>query len=242
MRLDKFLADEGLGTRSYIKQEIRKKHVTVNAIITTDAGLHVSETDIICYNGNRILPQAPRYFMMNKPAGCVCATKDSEQTVLDYLSQEDTRNLFPVGRLDKDTEGLLLITDDGAFAHNMTSPRKHVKKIYYFEGIGAVPDNASQIVSEGMDIGDEKPTRPAFLEILSQSALPDGKIQTVGRLTIREGRYHQVKRMMAALGVTITYLKRISIGGLLLDETLQKGQYRALTKDEIMTLSIVEEK
>lgn len=234
MRLDKFLADAGLGSRSSIKQEIRKKQVTINDVTVTDPGLSVKDTDVVCFRGKRVLKAVPRYFMMHKPAGCVCATKDSGQTVLDYMKDEDTRNLFPVGRLDKDTEGFLIITDDGAFAHNLTSPRKHVNKTYYFEGEGILTPDAVSLVAEGLDIGDEKLTRPAVLEILSQTVA--GKHVT-GKLTISEGRYHQVKRMMAKLGVTVTCLKRLSIGNVSLDDTLMKGQYRPLTPEEIKQLS-----
>lgn len=242
MRLDKFLADAGLGSRSILKQEIRKKNVTINDITVTDPGFSVNEKDVVCFKGKRILAAAPRYFMLNKPAGCVCATKDRDKTVLDYLRGEDTRTLFPVGRLDKDTEGLLLITDDGAFAHNMTSPRKHVNKTYYFEGEGHLVEDAPKRAEEGIDIGDEKLTKPAVLEIISRSTGKNGEMSVTGKLTISEGRYHQVKRMMARLGVTITYLKRISIGGLLLDEALPKGQYRLLTEEELAMLSSGEEK
>lgn len=238
MRLDKFLADGGLGTRSAVKQEIRKKNVTVNNLTATDPGLSIKETDIVRFHGKIVSATASRYFMMNKPAGCVCATKDRDKTVLDYLTGEDTRNLFPVGRLDKDTEGLLLITDDGAFAHNMTSPRKHVQKTYFFEGCGTLQKDAVARAKEGIDIGDEKLTKPAKLEILMEN--PAEK-RVGGKLTISEGRYHQVKRMMAKLGVTITYLKRISIGGVFLDETLTQGQYRPLKPEELEMLTFREE-
>ncbi len=234
MRLDKFLADAGIGTRSEVKTAIRKKQVTLNGEIITDPGTGVSETDDITFQSQPVKASKPRYFMMNKQAGRVSATTDREKTVLDDLKECDRKNVFPVGRLDKDTEGLLLLTDDGIFAHNLTSPRKHVEKTYYFDGEGVlVPDAVNQI-KQGIDIGDEKPTKPATLEIINENL----KEQTVsGTLTISEGRYHQVKRMMMKMGVKITYLKRLSIGAVTLDETLQKGQYRELTPEEIDILT-----
>lgn len=230
MRLDKFLADAGIGTRSEVKTEIKKKLVTVNGTIISDPGAAVSERDRVCYKGTEIGTRKPKYFMMNKPAGCVSATKDDDKTVLDYIRPEDRRDLFPVGRLDKDTEGLLLLTDDGMFAHNLMSPRKHVDKTYYFDGEGILVPDAEKQLAEGIDIGDEKPTKPAILSILSE----DSAMQKVsGTLTISEGRYHQVKRMLAKMGVTIVYLKRLSIGALDLDDRLEKGAYRSLTEEEL---------
>lgn len=234
MRLDKFLADAGIGTRSEVKNVIRKKLVTVNAQIVTDPGMSVTETDAICYRAEKVGASKPQYIMMHKPAGCVCATKDDGKTVLDYFPEKDRGKLFPVGRLDKDTEGLLLLTDDGAFAHNLMSPRKHVEKTYYFEAEGVLLPDAAKQIAEGIDIGDEKPTMPATLEVISEDRA--ARIVT-GHLTIREGRYHQVKRMMAKMGAAVIYLKRISIGKVSLDETLEKGQYRPLTKEEIDVLT-----
>lgn len=234
MRLDKYLADAGIGTRSEVKTAIRKKLVSVNEQIVTDPGLGISDTDIICYKNEIIGAQKPRYIMMHKPSGCVCATKDREKTVLDYFPVKEQKNLFPVGRLDKDTEGLLLLTDDGMFAHNLTSPRKHVEKIYYFEGKGILDPDAEAKIREGIDIGDDKPTLPAALVVLSK----DTQMQLcTGELTISEGRYHQVKRMLAKMGVTVTYLKRLSIGGVTLDPILKKGAYRLLTAEEFDRLT-----
>lgn len=234
MRLDKFLADAGLGTRSELKTAIRKKQVTVNGSIVTDPGCSVSGEDEICYKSARVSEKKPRYYMMNKQSGRVCATTDREKTVLDDVEETDRVNLFPVGRLDKDTEGLLLLTDDGMFAHNLTSPRKHVEKTYYFDGTGILMPDAVQLISEGIDIGDDKPTKPAKLEIMSE----DKEKQSVsGKLTISEGRYHQVKRMLLKMGVKITYLKRLTIGAVFLDETLEKGCYRPLTTDELYLLT-----
>lgn len=234
MRLDKFLADAGIGTRSEVKTAVRKKQVTVNAVIVTDAGMNVSEEDEICYRSMPVGAAKPRYYMMHKPSGCVCATQDRDKTVLDFFPEAERKNLFPVGRLDKDTEGLLLLTDDGMFAHNLTSPRKHVDKTYYFDGTGLLLPDAALRIAEGIDIGDDKPTKPAILEVLTENA----ETQTVsGKLTISEGRYHQVKRMLLKMGVKIIYLKRLSIGEVCLDQNLAKGQYRELTPEEIKLLS-----
>ncbi len=230
MRLDKFLADAGLGTRSEIKSAIRKKNVTVNETIICDPGYHITTEDHICFNHSPVRSGGAKYFMMHKPMGCVCANKDSGKTVFDLMKPEDAHRLFTVGRLDKDTEGLLFLTDDGAFAHQLTSPRKHVKKTYYFEGDGIfLPDAATQI-EKGLDIGDDKPTAPAQLIVHMQDMLTE---RTSGELTIHEGRYHQVKRMLARVGVTVTYLKRLSIGSVRLDPALAPGQYRRLTEEEI---------
>ncbi len=234
MRLDKFLADAGCGTRSEVKTSIRKKQVTVNGAVITDPGVSVSESDEICYKAIIIHASKPRYYMMNKQAGRVCATTDREKTVLDDMKECDRKNVFPVGRLDKDTEGLLLLTDDGMFSHNITSPRKHVEKTYYFEGEGLLNPDAVKLIAEGIDIGDEKPTKPAKLEILGENK---NKQTVSGHLTINEGRYHQVKRMLMKMGVKIVYLKRLSIGSVVLDEALGKGAYRELTAAEIEVLS-----
>lgn len=234
MRLDKFLADAGCGTRKEVKLAIKKKLVTVNDTYQTDPGVSVSKEDIVCYQGKTVKEKSPKYFMMNKPAGCVSATKDADRTVLFYVKDIDAKDLFPVGRLDKDTEGLLLLTDDGLFAHNLTSPKKDVSKVYYFEGEGILDNNAVEKVKDGLDIGDDKLTKPAFLEVTETDVVHK---RVIGKITISEGRYHQVKRMLKVLGVTITYLKRIQIGPVKLDDNLEPGQYRKLSKEEYMLLS-----
>lgn len=230
MRLDKYLADAGCGTRSELKQNIRKRLVTVNGEIVTDAGMHVNPDDAVFLAGQRVCLTGNRYFMLHKPAGCVTATKDAGKTVMDYICEPKKDALFPVGRLDKDTEGLLLITDDGDFAHALTSPRRHIDKTYYFEAEGVLCADAVQKAAQGLSIGEEKLTRPAVL-VIQKSDSAQGIV--TGTLTICEGRYHQVKRMIRALGAQVTYLKRLSIGTLSLDCGLQKGQYRSLTEEEI---------
>lgn len=228
IRLDKYLADAGIGTRSQVKQYIRKKQVAVNGQLISSGDVKIMpETDIVTYQGEPVIYEAYTYYLLNKPAGYVSATTDTAcQTVLDLI-EESSSNLFPVGRLDKDTEGLLLITNDGALAHQLLSPRRHVDKTYYAELNQDIPTDAIAVFQAGMDIGDEAPTLPARLEPLtSRSAY----------LTIQEGRFHQVKRMFHAIGCEVTYLKRIRMGTLLLDETLKPGCYRRLTTQELQDL------
>ena len=232
MRLDKFLAEAGAGTRSEVKHLIRKKLVSVNGTICSNPDEKVDpEADAIVFKGKPLSCSRFHYYMLNKPAGVVSATEDPRQkTVLDLLGPEAGRNLFPVGRLDKDTEGLLLITDDGALAHQLLSPKKHVDKTYLLTADGTVTADDVKRLEEGVDIGDEKPTLPARAEILES-----GPVSTL-TLTIQEGRYHQVKRMMEAVGKPVLSLKRLSMGSLVLDETLAPGAFRPLTPEELKDL------
>ena len=169
--------------------------------------------------------------MLNKPAGCVSArTDETSQTVLELLPEKKRRDLFPVGRLDKDTEGLLLITNDGQLAHRLLSPKRHVDKCYEADIQGCVTKEHVNMFLSGLDIGEEKKTLPAILEILKQ-----GDVSKV-RVTIQEGKFHQVKRMFHAIGYEVLYLKRISMGSLKLDESLKPGEYRLLTEQELAKL------
>lgn len=232
LRLDKYLADMGCGTRSEIKIRIRKGAVSVNGITvkSADTKIYPGE-DKVCIDGNEIVYETYSYYLLHKPAGCVSATEDRhDRTVLYYLPKERRKDLFPVGRLDKDTEGLLLLTNDGELAHRLLSPKKHVEKTYYAEIDGEVRKEDADSFAEGISIGDEKLTLPAKLDILSAGAV--SKV----RVTICEGRYHQIKRMFEAVGKKVRYLKRISMGPLTLDETLKPGEYRRLTADEIERL------
>ena len=166
--------------------------------------------------------------MLHKPAGVVSATEDAEcRTVLDLI-HEGKKGLFPVGRLDKDTEGLLLLTNDGALAHNLLSPKKHVDKTYFAVLDGAVGEKEQELFLQGLDIGDEKKTLPAKLELTDK--------ENEVFITVQEGRFHQVKRMAQAVGRKVIYLKRISMGSLVLDDTLETGEYRSLTEKEIAEL------
>ena len=232
MRLDKFLAAAGAGTRSEVKNMMKKQAVTVNGTICKKPEQKIDPNkDEITLFGNRIVYEQTAYFLLNKPAGCVSASKDGrEKTVLDYLNEPQCKNLFPVGRLDKDTEGLLLITNDGELAHKLLSPKKHVDKTYYAEISGKVCEEDRKAFEEGLDIGDEKKTLPAKLVILE--AAETSKVE----VTIQEGRYHQIKRMFEAVGKKVLYLKRISMGTLVLDDSLEKGTYRRLEEEEIVQL------
>lgn len=234
MRLDKFLADLQIGTRSQVKDFIKKGLVTVNDETITKADFKVNESlDTVTCKGTTLSYQKYRYFLLHKPAGVVTATRDHhDKTVMDLLPKELHADFFPVGRLDKDTEGFLLITNDGALSHQLLSPKKHVAKTYYVECQGVLTSQKIQLLENGVNIGDEKPTLPAIVKEISKEA-----DSYVIHLTITEGRFHQVKRMIQAIGGEVTYLKRLSMGGLSLDETLEKGSYRELSLDEIAVLS-----
>ena len=228
MRLDKFLTEMGLGTRSEVKKLLKTKQITVNGEIVTKPETKVApENDQISYKGEPVTYCEYEYYLFYKPAGCVTATEDQlHKTVMDYLTDTVRSDLFPVGRLDIDTEGLLLITNDGALAHDLLSPAKHVEKTYY-----AVIDGV--VTEKGVDIGEEKLTKPGKLRILKSE--PESEIE----LTITEGRFHQVKRMFEAVGKKVLYLKRISMGPLQLTDDLKPGEYRPLTEEEITALKIV---
>lgn len=229
MRLDKYLADLQLGTRSRLKTDIRKGRVTVNGKPVTQPDCQIDEDrDTVTYAGALLTYRKYRYYMLHKPAGVVTASRDRhDKTVLDLLPAALRTDLFPVGRLDKDTEGLLLLTNNGELAHRLLAPKKHVEKTYYAECRGAISQAGLEQLSRGVDIGDDTPTRPAGIRLISGT-----QEQCCVEITVTEGRYHQIKRMIAAVGGTVTYLKRLSMGPLVLDETLAKGQYRELTAQE----------
>lgn len=232
MRLDKYLADAGIGTRTEVKQMIRKGQIVINGEVIKKAEWKVTPgTDCIVAAGKEISYQKDKYIMLHKPAGVVSATEDSrEQTVLSLLPKELQKDVFPVGRLDKDTEGLLLLTNDGDLAHQLLSPKKHVDKTYFARVQGIVTSDDQKAFLEGVDIGDEKLTMPAKLEILKSEE------ESEILLTIQEGRFHQVKRMFESVGKKVVYLKRMTMGSLVLDENLPLGAYRLLTEDEILKL------
>ena len=230
MRLDKFLSNAGIGSRSQVKNIIKKGQISVNGRTAGSGDESVNEdADVILYAGTRILLQKYRYFMLNKPKGVVSATEDNlDKTVLDCLSKEDAKDLFPVGRLDKDTTGLMLLTNDGELSHNLLSPRKHVDKTYYVTCEKDVTEEQLEALRKGVEIGDDKPTLPAL-------ARPGDGAKEI-YLTIREGRFHQVKRMLIAVGNKVCELERVSMGGLKLDKSLAPGEYRALTAEELQNL------
>jgi len=233
IRLDKFLCDQKAGTRSEVKTLIKKGRVTVDNVTAARADMKIDEEKAcVCLDGKQLYWAGTVYYMLHKPAGVVTATKDPrEKTVLDLMANAPGTDLFPVGRLDKDTEGLLLLTNDGDLAHRLLSPRKHVDKTYLVLTKLPVTERMCCCLAQGVDIGDDKPTLPAVAVPLSDRT--DGLF-----LTIQEGRFHQVKRMLAAVGNEVVYLRRISMGPLKLDETLEKGSWRTLTDQEKKDLGV----
>lgn len=233
MRLDKFLANGNVGTRSEVKSLIKSGRVSVNGETVTRPETKVSDTeDKILADGCEVRCTKYETYLLHKPAGCVTATRDArDRTVMDYLDVPGKAKLFPVGRLDKDTEGLLFVTNDGALAHNLLAPGKHVDKTYFVRVKGQLLPEHGILFDEGLDIGDDKPTLPAVLKILSS-----GKEVSEAKVTIREGRFHQVKRMFAAVGCEVLYLKRLSMGCVALDASLPPGAWRLLTAEEMEML------
>lgn len=228
IRLDKYLANMGYGTRSQIKKAITEGSVTVNGSIVKRPETKVdTEVDIVCFSGKPAAYRSYEYYMMNKPAGVVCATQDKkERTVLELLADNRRKDLFPTGRLDKDTEGLLLITNDGDLAHRLLSPGKHVDKVYFVRVQGRLDTDDIEMFARGLDIGDKNNTLPAELKIITSGETSEAEV------TIREGRYHQIKRMFHSVGKNVLYLKRLRMGSLVLDATLGPGEYRRLTEKE----------
>lgn len=231
IRLDKCLADMGLGTRSEVKKLLKTKQVTVNGETVTKPELKVDpDTDEILSSGEKVAYEDFEYYMLNKPQGVVSATEDNrDKTVLDCIPSRKRKDLFPVGRLDKDTEGLLLITNDGDLAHRLLSPKKHVDKTYFVRLRDELTEEDCKKLCEGVDIGEKNPTLPAVVTKTKEESRQCC-------ITIREGKFHQVKRMFAAVDNEVVYLKRLSMGSLILDETLQPGQYRKLSEEEIERL------
>ncbi|MCI9083606.1 MAG: rRNA pseudouridine synthase [Lachnospiraceae bacterium] len=239
LRLDKYLADMGVGTRSEAKRYIRRKQVTVNGLPPKGPEQKVIPgKDQIVFQGKPLPYLEYEYFMLNKPKHCVSAVTDRRyKTVIDLITESNRRDLFPVGRLDIDTEGLMLITNDGILAHQLLAPGKHVPKTYYARVEGRVTKEDVREFAKGLDIGEKKPVLPAELRILADdggTSLPEQSSEI--ELTIMEGKFHQVKRMFEAVGKHVTYLKRISMGGLMLDHALLPGEYRKLTEAEINLL------
>lgn len=231
MRLDKYLCDMGAGTRSQVKQKIRKGLVTIDGENVTRPESQVNPGQSVCVEGKLLSYTELEYYMLNKPAGCVSARTDERcQTVLNLILSKKRKDLFPVGRLDKDTEGLLLITNDGQLAHKLLSPKRHVDKTYEAKVRGRVTLEHVKRFREGLDIGEDRLTLPASLEIRSS-----GEISKV-RVTVQEGKYHQIKRMFHAVGCEVLYLKRLSMGSLVLDGSLKLGEYRPLTEEELAGL------
>lgn len=233
MRLDKFLAEVGLGSRKEVKQLIKKGQISVNQKIEKSDKKQIDpEKDQVDYQGEILHYQEFYYYLLHKPAGVVSATEDKhDQTVMDIFSPSDYRSdFFPVGRLDKNTEGLLLITNDGKLAHDLLSPKKHVEKEYFAEVQGVMTAEDQQRFVDGFLLDGER-TLPAELLI---DEVTENKSKV--RIILHEGKFHQVKRMVKACGKEVTYLKRIRMGKLLLTKELVKGAYRSLTEDELKGL------
>lgn len=234
-RLDKFLVEMSVASRSTIKDMAKKGRITVNGQIVKASDTKIDESaDVVAVDGQVIAFSSTEYFMLNKPAGVITATLDKKaRTVLDLLDERTRNDLFPVGRLDKDTEGLLLITNDGDLAHRLLAPKKHVDKVYYADIRGVVTDEHIRQFVSGLTLSDGTAVMPGELVILDvDSTAGTSSI----RLTIHEGKFHQVKRMFEAVGTEVTYLKRLSMGPLSLDEKLSPGEYRRLTDEEINML------
>ncbi len=236
-RLDKILRHMGYGTRKEIKKMLKQEIVSVDGNIIKDSGIHVNPNkSIIMVNGEQVYYNEYIYIMMNKPKDVISASYDlRETTVVDLLSKSyESYQLFPVGRLDKDTEGLLLLTNDGKLSHNLLSPKNHVPKTYYAKIEGSVNAEDVCLFEEGVVLDDGYKTLPAQLIILKE----EDHISEI-EITIYEGKFHQIKRMFKSLGKQVIYLKRIAMGPLELDETLGPGMYRELTEKEIDILTDV---
>ncbi len=232
MRLDKFLSNTLDYSRSEIKKQIKLGKVKINNEVVKDSAINVNDSDKVYFNGKEIGYQKYRYFIMNKPAGVVSATIDNvSKTVIDILSDSDKKlSLFPVGRLDKDTEGLLILTNDGDFAHNSLSPKKHVDKTYYVEVEGHLTDDDVKVFFNGITIDGDILLKSAKLEILKASEISHCHV------TISEGKFHQVKKMFRAVDKTVIYLKRVAFGGYMLPDDLAIGEYRELSDEELTVL------
>ncbi|MBO4219938.1 MAG: rRNA pseudouridine synthase [Clostridia bacterium] len=230
MRLDRFISGNSALSRKEVSSSARKGMITVNGQPATDPGMHIDpEKDTVCVGGERINYSRFVYIMMNKPAGLVSSTEDRERTVISLLPEwVAALGVFPCGRLDKDTTGLLVITNDGATAHNLLSPRHHVPKTYRFSLALPLSEEQRVRLAEGVDIGDKKPTSP------SDIVLDEGMMS--GEITITEGKFHQIKRMFAAVSNRVTGLERTRFGSLELDPELERGEWRYLNENEIASL------
>ncbi|MDD6073264.1 MAG: pseudouridine synthase [Clostridium sp.] len=237
MRLDKFLTEMKQGSRSQVKELIRKGRVTVDGIVCRNAEEKIDpDCQAIHLDQEPVGWAAVEYYLLNKPQGVVSATEDPRYpTVVELIGDAKRKDLFPVGRLDIDTEGLLLLTNDGALAHELLSPKKHVDKVYFARVRGTLDSDIEARMEAGMVLKDGTRVRPAQL-IIEQRWKKDGEDLCEARLTIHEGKFHQVKRMFEAAGGEVMYLKRLSMGPLTLDASLLPGQYRPLSAEEIKAL------
>lgn len=251
MRLDKYLASAGIGSRKEVKLLCRKGRVTVNGGIIRDSDTDIDENnDSVTVDGVPVVWKAHHYYMLNKPTGVVSSTREgTSTTVIDLLAEENVKGISPVGRLDKDTTGLLILTDDGPLIHELLSPKKHVEKEYIVGLRDRISDADMKHLEDGVDIGDEEPTLPAKVFRETDSAgkcmQPAGEADANAsayipadeiHIVLHEGRFHQVKRMLGAVGNEVLALKRIRMGNLKLDANLQEGRYRELTDEDLELL------
>lgn len=234
MRLDKLLSNMGKGSRNDMRNALKYGWVKVNGETVRTGKIKVdTHEDEVLYQGERILYEKFTYLMLHKPANVVSATEDARhKTVIDLLEPPYCNmSLFPVGRLDIDTEGLLLLTNDGDLAHDLLSPKKHVPKVYFSKVVGTVVDKDIAAFEKGIVLDDGYTCKPAVLKIIESHELTSSVY-----VTISEGKFHQVKRMMKALGKEVVYLKRVQMGDLMLDDTLALGEYRHLTEEELKSI------
>ena len=235
MRLDKYLVACTVGSRTEVKNFLKAGRVTVNGKKEKSAKLQINEeTDEICFDGQKLTYEEFVYYMLNKPQGVISATEDPKhKTVLDLLDDlARSKEVFPVGRLDIDTHGLLLLTNDGNLAHALLSPKRHVNKTYLAQVDGIMTQEDVETFAQGIPLKDFT-CQPAKLELVS---IDREKNQSLVRVTIAEGKFHQVKRMVAYCGKEVVNLKRLTMGTLALDENLKRGEWRRLTKEELENL------
>ena len=229
VRVDKILSELGFGSRQEIKKYVKAGKIRINDNIVKKPEEKLnSEKDKLYFEGIEVEVEEFETFILYKPAGYVCATKDNVHKTVMELIDSKRKNIVPVGRLDLDTEGILILTNDGALNHRLVSPASHVDKTYYAVFEGKLDENAVEMTKNGLDIGEGEVSKPAKLEIISDNEI---------MLTIHEGKFHQVKRMVKALGGEVTYLKRVAFGGLRLDDLkLKKGESRKITEIEMEML------
>ncbi len=232
MRIDKFISDSGIASRKEAALAAKRGGVTVNGAVKKDLSVHINpETDVVTYLGRKIEYRKYTYIMLNKPEGYVSATEDSKLPVVTELLPAELRRseMFPVGRLDRDTVGLMILTNNGMLAHALLSPKRHVEKSYYFESADALANGVENNFKNGITLADGYECKSA--EILLNEDRKSGII------VLTEGKYHQIKRMIAASGSKITYLERIKFGDIPLDRSLKRGEWRFLTEEEIKSLT-----
>jgi len=226
MRLDKLISSCGMASRTEISKAASAGQITVDGKVVTKPAQHVDPAvNKVVFKGEEVVYREFHYIMLNKPAGYVCSTDDPrERTVLELLPERLRKlDLFPCGRLDKDTLGLVILTNNGQLAHRMLSPKRHVDKVYFFGARDAITDDDIQRLCEGVDIGEGYITKPAKVEMIEDK---------LGYITLTEGKYHQIKRMLEAVGNKITMLERIDFAGVVLDNTLKRGEWRYLSAEE----------